>query len=84
MDDNKKVVVANGLSINTIGLVVWIVFMCLKYSGTWDIPLFWVWFPFWIGPAIDAAIIVLSLIFLDLCAFVAWLIESHEDQRRRK
>ena len=69
-DDNKKVVVTDGLSINTIGFIVWIVFMCLKYSGTWDIPLFWVWFPLWIGPAIDGAFLLLVLVIYAIAAFL--------------
>ena len=84
MDDDKKVVVTNGLSINMIGLIVWIVFMCLKYSGTWDISLFWVWFPLWIGPAIDAAVIIIFLLSVGLSVFIDWLVESHEEQHRRK
>lgn len=87
MDDGsskKTVLVINMLSVNTIGLITWIVFMCLKYSGAWDIPLFWAWFPLWVGPASDVAFIIIVFVIIELACFVAWLVKSHNDQRRGK
>ena len=63
--DNTKYV-SSGLSLNTIGFIVWLVFLILKLCNqgnpsfewlTW----FWVWFPFWLPWAIDGAFLILIL-----------------------
>ena len=52
--------VSCGLSLTSIGFIVWLVFLILKLCNqgnpdfawlTW----FWVWFPFWLPWAIDLA-----------------------------
>lgn len=63
--ENKQYV-STGLSLTSIGFIVWLVFLILKLSNqsnpdfawlTW----FWVWFPFWLPWAIDGAILLLLL-----------------------
>ena len=57
---------SGGLSLVSIGFIVWLVFLILKLCNqgnpdfewlTW----FWVWFPFWLPWAIDAAIAIILI-----------------------
>ena len=60
------VITKPALSLSTIGVITWIVFMVLFYGvkpspiAHWNV--FWVWFPLWIMPAISAAIWIIALI----------------------
>ena len=65
------------LSLETIGVITWIVFMILDYGygAEWlrqynPHPHFWTWFPLWAPIALSAAILILCIII----AFVAGLI----------
>ena len=62
-------------SLNTIGIITWIVFLVLKLCNqtnpdfswlTW----FWVWFPLWLPFAIDAAIILIMLVVAAIFALI--------------
>lgn len=63
-DEDKPVKLSGTLSIDlgTIGLITFIVFICLKCTGVWDIPWFWVWFPLWIPIAFAVAVFILVFI----------------------
>lgn len=61
-----------GMTLSSVGFIVWIVFLVLKLcevlpeSFTW----FWVWFPLWIGPAIALVLYLLAFLF---ALIVGWL-----------
>ena len=69
--ENKTQSVSATLSLETIGLITFIVFLVLKLTGTWNIPWFWVWFPLWIPIAITLLIYGIVLIVV--------LIIAHKD-----
>ena len=48
--------------LGTGGLITFIVFICLKCSGVWDIPWFGVWFPLWLPIALIAVAFVVAVI----------------------
>ncbi len=56
MDSNSS----GGITLSGIGFIVWLVFFILKCcdvlspSFSW----FWVWFPLWIIPAINLALLI--------------------------
>lgn len=64
-DDRTRYVVSKGLSLETIGLIVFIVFLILKLSGAWTaINWFWVFFPLWLPIAINVAVFLLVGLFI--------------------
>ena len=69
--ENKTQSVSATVSLETIGLITFIVFLVLKLTGTWNIPWFWVWFPLWIPIAITLLIYGIVLIVV--------LIIAHKD-----
>ena len=74
----RAVTVGSGLSLTSIGFVVWIVFISLKCSGAWDVPWFWVWFPLWLPWAIEGGLFVLLVL---ICLIVALVGLSCEGRR---
>lgn len=59
-DDRTRYIVSKGLSLETIGLIVFIVFLILKLTGIWtSINWFWVFFPLWLPIAINVAVFLL-------------------------
>lgn len=70
MNDNHSRLFGSGLSLSTVGVIVWIVFISLKCAGVWDLSWFWVWFPLWIGFAIDGAFLLLVLVIYAIAAFL--------------
>ena len=66
--DNTKYV-SSGFSIESLGIITWIVFLVLKLCNqgnpnfnwlTW----FWVWFPLWIPIAVELVIVLIILIVI--------------------
>ena len=80
MEKQKIIIQSVGpsLSLDYLGFITWIVFMILDYRGdiSWlkeagAAPAhFWTWFPLWIIPAIDLAIIILILIIIGIAALI--------------
>lgn len=67
MDDmrvNVRSTTKTTISLWTIGVITWIVFMIGYYGFGWSswLSTFWLWFPLWIVPAIDLAIIIIVVI----------------------
>lgn len=60
--DNKTTKITATLSLETIGIITFIVFLILKLTGTWSVSWFWIWFPLWIPVAISLSIYL--IIFL--------------------
>lgn len=65
-DERKSIGVVTTMTIplGTLGLITWIVFMILYYGAgvisDWNV--FWVWFPLWIVPAVNLALILLVVL----------------------
>lgn len=60
--------VSASISLGTIGLITFIVFLCLKLNHVWEISWFWVWFPLWIPWAVYGVIILITIVVLIIAA----------------
>ena len=69
--NNKTSTITTSLSLETIGLITFIVFLVLKLTNVWNISWFWVWFPLWLPIAISLGIIVIILLICLIVAFVS-------------
>ena len=68
MEQNRNITTTTTISLESIGLITFIVFLILKLTGTLNINWFWVWFPLWIPIAVSMAI---YLIFVIIALLVA-------------
>ena len=73
--DNRIVVTRGGLSLGTIGLITWIVFMILGYGV--KVPWlqganqFWIWFPLWAPIALWLALVIIITVIVLIIALIA-------------
>ena len=68
MENSKTINITATLSLETIGIITFIVFLILKLTNTWEINWFWVWFPLWIPIAIALGIYLIVLLIVLLIA----------------
>ena len=80
---NVTVIEKPSLSLGTIGVIVWVVFMILDYGChvEWlnqdnPCPHFWTWFPLWAPAAFGVALFVLILIITLIIGIVAAAIDN--------
>ena len=76
--DNRVVVTRGGLSLGTIGLITWIVFMILDYGChvEWlnqnnPCPHFWTWFPLWAPIALWLALVIIITVIVFIITLIA-------------
>ena len=71
METNRSATTTTtSLSLGTIGLITFIVFLCLKLNHVWDLNWFWVFFPLWLPFAIDGAILLICLVIIFIAALI--------------
>lgn len=62
------------ISLETIGMIVWVVFMVLWYGtgvlNPTNFHIFWVWFPLWFPIALDFAVIILVLLITGIVLII--------------
>lgn len=71
MNDEHSSTRTISLSAGTLGAIVFIVFLILKLTNTWDVSWFWVFFPLWIPIAATLAIYLLIIIPIALIVHFA-------------
>ena len=73
--DNKIRTVTTSFSLESIGIITWIVFLVLKLCNmnnpdfewlTW----FWVWFPLWFPIALTFALAIIALFIVALVVYI--------------
>ena len=62
MENNQSTSITTTISLESIGIITFIVFLILKLTNVWHISWFWVWFPLWIPIAISVGIYLIVFI----------------------
>lgn len=80
--EGKSNSVSYSISLETIGIITFIVFISLKCSGAWaSLPWFWVWFPLWFPIASTASIV---LVWIVVCLIMGLLSLIHHKKEGKQ